>query len=363
MAHHAPSIKMDPTSGADQQLIGSKSQYLAMSPALQQKITVIFIVTVFVTAVAMVFGAILGAPIEVTMIGGVLLGFSISAVEEFYVQGRAGAWMRRMRPILAIPIYALMLCAIFVVLQHLTYFVTGNLDALGAAQGRYHLTIPILFVTASLAILALRVVGFIGAGNLFNLLIGRYMRPIIERKVLLFLDMKDSTATVEALGAVRGKAYVGKFLFDISRPVSEHGGDIYLYTGDGLIGIWNWDTAVANGTIVAAIKAIHGAIERERAEYERDFGRVPEYRIGVHGGDVVISEQGDTKRAIGVYGDPINIAARLEQAAKEIGETCLFSVDVVDALPEGTEGFEPRGNVDVRGISEPVAICRYAWEG
>jgi adenylate cyclase len=81
-----------------------------------------------------------------------------------------------------------------------------RVDALGAAQSRYHLTIPILFVTASLVVLALRVVGFVGVGNLFNLLIGRYMRPIIERKVLLFLDMKGSTAVVEALGAVRAKA-------------------------------------------------------------------------------------------------------------------------------------------------------------
>ena len=212
-------------------------------------------------------------------------------------------------------------------------------------------------------VLALRVVGFVGVGNLFNLLIGRYMRPIIERKVLLFLDMKGSTAVVEALGAVRAKAYVGKFLFDISRPVSEHGGDIYLYTGDGLIGIWNWDAAIADGTIVAAVNAIHSVIERERAEYERDFSRVPEFRIGVHGGDVVISEQGDTRRAIGVYGDAINIAARLEQAAKEIGETCVYSAAVADALPGDIKGFEPRGEIDVRGISEPVAIFRYAPQG
>jgi hypothetical protein len=59
----------------------------------------------------------------------------------------------------------------------------------------------------------------------------------------------------------------------------------------------------------------------------------------------------------------INIAARLEQGAKEIGETCIFSAEVANALPQDTTGFEPRGEVDVRGISELVAICRYALEG
>ena len=70
-----------------------------------------------------------------------------------------------------------------------------------------------------------------------------------------------------------------------------------------------------------------------------------------------------SKRAISVYGDAINIAAHLEQGAKEFGETCIFSAEVANALPQDTTGFEPRGEVDVRGISELVAICRYALEG
>ena len=267
--------------------------------------------------------------------------------------------MRRMRPILAIPIYAFAFCVILLTAQHLAFIVTNRLDELSDSYSRYPVTIPVSFVVASLIILLLRAVGFIGARNLFNLMIGRYMRPIIERKVFLFLDIKGSTATTEALGSLRAKAYIGKFLFDISRPLTEHGGEIYLYTGDGLIGMWDWDAALAANSIVAAVEAIYAAVEHERAEYEREFGRVPEYRIGIHGGDVVISEQGDTKRAIGVYGDAINIAARMEQTAKEISVNCVFSADVVDALAGDKSAFEPIGEVAVRGISQPVAISSY----
>ena len=103
--------------------------------------------------------------------------------------------------------------------------------------------------------------------------------------------MKGSTATVEALGPVRAKAYIGKFLFDISRPVTEHGGEIYLYTGDGLIGLWDWDAALADNAIVAAVDAIYAIIARERVAYERDFGRVPEFLIGVHVNNGRLSEQ------------------------------------------------------------------------
>lgn len=335
---------------------------MEMSLILRQKLQTIAIVATFLLAFGVILALAVDAPLDVAVIIGLFVGLAIASVEEFYVQGRAGTWMRRMRPMLAIPIYALALCLIFLIVQHLAFIVTGRINELSGAYARYPVTIPALFIVASLAILALRVVSFIGARNLINLLIGRYMRPIVERKVLLFLDMKNSTATVEALGPVRAKAYIGKFMFDISRPVTEHGGDIYLYTGDGLIGMWDWDAALTNNTIIAAVDAIRAVIAHEKDEYQRTFGRVPEFRIGVHGGDVVISEQGDTKRSIGVYGDTINVAARMEQTAKEMGVDCIFSADVADAFTDHTAGFESLGEITVRGYSKPVAIKSYTGQ-
>ena len=62
----------------------------------------------------------------------------------------------------------------------------------------------------------------------------------------------------------------------------------------------------------------------------RQFGHVPEYRIGVHGGPIATSEEGDTRRAIGFYGDTINIAARLEQKARELGVDCILSGSIAE---------------------------------
>lgn len=330
-----------------------------MSLVFRRKLFVVLVVTIFVLLFAIGITLAVSAPLNVGVIVGAVVGFSIGAIEEFYVQGRAGVWLRRMRPILAVPVYALVLCVLFIAVQHLAFAVTGRIAELSAAYGRYSISIPALFIASSMAILGLRVVGFIGSRNLLNLLIGRYMRPIIERKVLLFLDMKGSTAVVEELGPIRAKSYIGRFMFDISRPVTEHGGEVYLYTGDGLIGMWDWDTAIAHDAIIAAVDGIYASIERQREGYERDFNRYPRFRIGIHGGDVVISEQGDTKRSIGVYGDAINIAARMEQKAKEIDAECILSADVAAALSGNIRGVEPRGEVSVRGISEPIGIASY----
>ena len=330
-----------------------------MPIAVRQKLIAIAIVTGILTVFTLVVASLFKAPLDVNLIIGSVTGLAIAVIEEFYVQGKPGAWMRRLRPIMAIPINAAAICVVFVAVQHFAYFVTGKAELLSLAHARYPLTIPILFFATAFAILALRVVGFIGARNLVNLLIGRYMRPIIERKVMLFLDLRDSTKTVEALGPVKAKAYIGKFLFDISRQVTDHGGEIYLYTGDGLVAIWNWDAAVADTTILAAIDAIHNAVLVEREIYQRDFGRVPEFRIGVHGGDVVVSEQGDTRKAIGIYGDAINIAARMEQTGKEIGVDCVLSGDLVMGLPANNSAIKSRGKVSVHGISDPIEVYAY----
>lgn len=315
------------------------------------------------TGIFMVLGVLAAGTIDVPadqaiLIGG-LGGFAISAFEEFYVQGAAGRWMRAAHPAASILIYSVIVCVVFIATSILVHLLLGRLDELPAAYARLPITIPMVFAVSLVGVLALRVTGFIGAKTLAYLLVGKYHRPVIERKVFLFLDMRDSTATVEAIGPIKAKALIGKFLFDFSKPITDNEGDIYVYTGDGLIAMWDWRDAIRSNNIVRAVDAIYQSVQRERAEYLDSYGRVPEFRIGVHGGDVVISEQGDAKRAIGVYGDTINIAARMEQQAKALGEQCIFSAAVADALAEDKGRLEFIGEDRVKGISTPIALYKY----
>jgi adenylate cyclase len=71
---------------------------------------------------------------------------------------------------------------------------------------------------------------------------------------------------------------------------------------------------------------------------------VPSFRIGVHGGEAVVSEQGDTNRAIGVYGSTINISARMEEAAKAHNVACAISGDVAGALRDHDKRLLPIGH-------------------
>ena len=289
----------------------------------------------------------------------ILTGIGVGLFEEFYVQTLRGRWLRNMHPLRSVVIYTAVVAAIYLVALHLTHLFLGHWDELPQIYRRLPLALPMFIGFSVVGVGVMRVVHFIGGANLFHLTVGTYHRPISQRAVLMFVDMNGSTAIAGRLGAVKMSSLVGKFLFDIGKPITDAGGEIYLYKGDGLIAVWDWDEAARSNAVLRAIDATFAAVRREEAAYLKEFGVVPTFRVGVHGGDVVVSEQGDTRRSIGVYGDTINIAARMEDAAKAHGVACVISGDVASALDNRDGRIAPLSNELVRGLSEPMLICEY----
>ena len=64
---------------------------------------------------------------------------------------------------------------------------------------------------------------------------------------------------------------------------------------------------------------------RGGSRYTRDFGTVPRFRAGLHGGMVTAGELGDLRRQIVFVGDILNTAARLEEYAKRTGLDLVVS--------------------------------------
>src|SRR5271165_1300655 len=287
------------------------------------------------------------------IIDSILVGTGVGLFEQFYVQSLRGRWLRSMHPLLSISIYTAVVAVLFVVAVPLSHVLTGQLDTLPRAYRRLPFALPLVIAFSVIGIVVMRTVHFIGT----------YHRPVIEEKVLLFLDINNSTGLAERLGAVQIKSLVGKFLFDISKPITDHGGEIYLYKGDGLIALWSWSEAIRGNRILRAIDAVFAAVRREEAAYQREFGVVPRFRIGVHGGEVVVSEQGDTKRAIGVYGSTINIAARMEEAAKAHQVACAISGDVAENLLDEEARLIQIGHEKIRGSAVEIPIYEYRVAG
>jgi len=332
-----------------------------LSTSHRRKLMSILLAVAIFASLAVLTTLALGRPVINGVLNAIIVGTTVGLFEEFYVQSPHGRWLRSIHPLKSILIYTLVVVGIFFISIHLIRLVLWNFGDLPAVYRRIPSILPIVITYSVIGIVVMRVVHFIGLETLFHLTIGTYHRPVVEDKVLMFLDINDSTGLAARLGALKTKSFVGKFLFDISAPITNNNGEIYLYKGDGLIALWRWEDAVSGGKILQAIDAVFTAVEREQTAYREDFGVVPNFRIGVHGGEVVVSEQGDTKRAIGVYGNTINIAQRMEEAAKARGVACVISGDVVEALLGAAPSarLAALGCEKVRGVLTEIPIFEY----
>ena len=149
----------------------------------------------------------------------------------------------------------------------------------------------------------------------------------------------NEAATVETLKSYRDI---------IARLVVRHGGRVVNAPGDALLA--EFPSAVE--AVQAAIE-IQQSVEGHNIELEAD--RRMQFRIGVNLGDVIEEVDGT------IYGDGVNIAARLEALA-EGGRVCISST-VYDAV-EGklSYGFDFLGEQQVKNISKPVRVYRVRGE-
>jgi adenylate cyclase len=320
-------------------------------------VSILLIVAVFTMLVGMTSLA-LGHPFGAAITNAVLVGIGVGVFEEFYFQTSRGTWLRNLYPLLSISIYTAVVVVFVIVAITLSRYFIWHIHEFPDTRRLLLIAMPVFAAASGIGVLAIRVVHFLGAETLFHLVVGTYHRPVVENRVLMFLDINDSTELTERIGALKTRSLVGKFLSDVSKPITDEGGNIYLYKGDGLIAAWPASDGFRHNRILRATDRIFEVLAREEIAFRRQFGVAPTFRIGIHGGEVVVSEQGDDKRSIGIYGDTINIAARMEQAAKEHGVGCVISGAVAAKLAQD-EGLIPLGREKVRGIAAPIAIYEY----
>ena len=142
---------------------------------------------------------------------------------------------------------------------------------------------------------------------------------------------EDETATYEALARLRGA---------IDPLISQHGGRIVSTAGDGLLADF--------ASIVDALGcAVEIQDEARRLNEPLPSGRRLELRIGVNLGDVIVAEDSD------LYGDGVNIAARL-QALASPGGICLSQMVYDQVKNKLALDFRPLGTHRVKNIVEPV---------
>jgi adenylate cyclase len=197
-----------------------------------------------------------------------------------------------------------------------------------------------------------------GPGILFPLLMGKYRSPKEESRIFLFMDLKSSTAMAETLGHIRYSAFIRDSIMDINSLLNHYGAQIYQYVGDEIVITWRLSQGLRNAACIEFFFACAKKLNERADYYHAVYGRIPEFKAGLHMGNVTAVEVGDIKRDIAYHGDTINTAARIQEICNDYQANFLTSVYVLDRI-NGALPYEVKriGAIRLKGKTSLVEIA------
>ena len=287
------------------------------------------------------------------LVGGYLL---------FIRDGAARGWFRRLGFWTDLTLSSAIAIALFLVGRAIGITLTSRAPSrfLTSFTDRHLIYgLPFFVVVAVTIQFILQMNRMIGANVLRYFMAGVYRRPTTEERIFLFLDLEGSTRLAEQLGSARYFELLRRFVEDLTEPVLDTDGEIYQYAGDEVVITWRSEAGLRDANCVRCFFEVRAAVAREAARYQRDFGVVPRFRGGLHGGTVTAGELGDLRQQIVFVGDILNTAARLEEYAKRTGFDLVVSGALLErvSLPAGIEATRC-GELALRGKEAPVAAYR-----
>jgi TolB-like protein/class 3 adenylate cyclase/tetratricopeptide (TPR) repeat protein len=182
----------------------------------------------------------------------------------------------------------------------------------------------------------MRVTTFFGqAGQMSERRVERRLAAILAADVAGYSRLvgEDEEGTLERLRVLRREV--------VDPMIKEHRGRIVRITGDGLL--------VEFASVVDAVRcAVDTQREMALRNAETPVNRRIEFRIGINLGDIMNDEED-------IYGDGVNVAARLEALAAP-GGICVSRVVRDQVRDKLNFGFDDRGEQQVKNIARPVRV-------
>jgi adenylate cyclase len=321
-----------------------------------------------VLAVTVPLGALIGLGLGrviggagASMVAGSAIGFLVTAgIVSFDVSWAVGLIPRRWREsrfLVVLVTRSLVWLSVIVVGISVPLFTIAGLTFTDVVDRQFAISVAASFFAALLFNFVAQVDRLLGRRVLVRLILGRYHRPREEVRVFLLIDLRGSSQIAEQLGNLRYHAFLKRFISDVTASVMRYNGEVHRYVGDEVILTWTAEEGLRNANCVRAVFAISDTLETASTGYEADFGVVPSFWAGLHLGPIVAGEIGTVKHEIAFIGDTLNIAARIEQATKELQRPILASAEVVSAINMPVDiSSASLGRVELRGIEDSVEL-------
>lgn len=221
--------------------------------------------------------------------------------------------------------------------------------------------IPIAFIYAMITnfsiILFIQINMMLGSGNLLRIITGRFYTPKADRRIFMFLDLRSSTTIAEKIGHLKYSRFIQDCFYDLA-IVHNYGANIYQYVGDEAVLEWKASVGKESMNCLETFFAFRDQIQERAQYYQSNYGHIPEFKAGLHIGDITIAEVGEMKREIAFHGDTINTAARIQGECNRLESDLLISEDLLKFLePDSSVRSENKGQIQLRGKQESLSIC------
>ncbi len=178
---------------------------------------------------------------------------------------------------------------------------------------------------------------------------------------IFFSDIQGFTSISEKLDPIQLTEVLNRYLTEMSDIILESGGTIDKYEGDAIIALWNAPTDIQKHSLCAVRAALEcqKMLENLGGEFTKMVGCPLLTRIGLNTGEAVVGNMGSRHRFdYTMFGDAVNLAARLEGLNKQFGTYLMCS----SSLKENAEKYDAEilwrelGKVQVVGKSKAVQI-------
>lgn len=177
---------------------------------------------------------------------------------------------------------------------------------------------------------------------------------------VMFLDIRGFTPFVESKQPeeiIKFQNEIFGFMID---TIIEHKGIINQFLGDGYMATFGVPFSSGND----CENAVNTSLQiLDKLKHKIDNKELPDTRIGIglHAGEIVAGNVGTEKRRqYSVSGNPVIIAARIEELNKNYNSQILISEEVLERLEKSKYNFETIGPVKIKGREEPVIIHKLA---
>lgn len=194
----------------------------------------------------------------------------------------------------------------------------------------------------------------IGKSTLASIMTGKYYYPIVEKRIFMFIDLKSSTSLAEKLGHKMFSQLIQDCFYELS-VFNQFSGDIHKYVGDEAIISWkvNYPTSYS----IASFFAYKAKLQQKEQYFNKEYEVIPEFKAGIHWGEITVMEIGNTKREIAFLGDTMNTTARIQNVCNEYDAELLISEDVFKRLNSNGEwDIEKICQVHLKGKENDLEI-------